>query len=134
MRMPNGYGAVIKLSGKRRRPYQARITVGYSDIGKQLYATLGYFAKREEALCCLEEYHSSPYDIKAEKTTFVKRRISVAVSTPPSHGGDSGSSPGFATDKRLSTVKYRLSLCCKLTLLLGDSDSPCRILILPFGY
>lgn len=70
MRMPNGYGAVIKLSGKRRRPYQARITVGYSDIGKQLYATLGYFAKREEALCCLEEYHSSPYDIKAEKTTF----------------------------------------------------------------
>ena len=27
------------------------------------------------------------------------RPISVAVSTPPSHGGDSGSSPGSATKK-----------------------------------
>ena len=26
MRLPSGYGSVIKLKGNRRRPYQARIT------------------------------------------------------------------------------------------------------------
>ena len=35
-------------------------------------------------------------------------RISVAVSTPPSHGGDSGSSPGFATKNKESTVGWFL--------------------------
>lgn len=70
MRMPNGYGSIIKLSGKRRKPYQVRVTLGYDDNGKQLYGYLGYFGKREEALKCLEEYNSNPYDIRAEKTTF----------------------------------------------------------------
>ena len=27
MRLPSGYGSVIKLKGNRRRPYQARITI-----------------------------------------------------------------------------------------------------------
>lgn len=26
MRMPNGFGSVIKLKGNRRKPYQARVT------------------------------------------------------------------------------------------------------------
>ncbi len=30
-----------------------------------------------------------------------KRSISVAVSTPPSHGGDSGSSPGSTTQMKI---------------------------------
>lgn len=29
MRLPNGYGSVVKLSGKRRKPYQVRKTVGW---------------------------------------------------------------------------------------------------------
>ena len=29
MRAPNGYGTVYKLSGKRRRPWVVRVTVGY---------------------------------------------------------------------------------------------------------
>ena len=29
MRLPNGYGGVVKLSGNRRRPYAARITTGW---------------------------------------------------------------------------------------------------------
>ena len=34
--------------------------------------------------------------------------ISVAVSTPPSHGGDSGSSPGSTTKGLLSVVLFFL--------------------------
>ena len=47
MRLPNGYGGVVKLSGNRRRPYAARITTGWhiNDItGKRIqhYQILGY--------------------------------------------------------------------------------------------
>lgn len=70
MRMPSGYGSVIKLSGNRRKPFQVRITKGFTDEGKQIYMYLGYFAKREEALIALSEYNSSPYDITKETITF----------------------------------------------------------------
>ena len=29
MKLPNGYGSVVKLSGKRRKPYQVRKTAGW---------------------------------------------------------------------------------------------------------
>ena len=29
MKLPNGYGSVVKLYGKRRKPYMVRKTVGY---------------------------------------------------------------------------------------------------------
>lgn len=70
MRLPSGYGSVIKHKGNRRRPYQVRITRGWDDNGKQLYSTLGWFEKREEAIIALAEYNSSPYDIEANKETF----------------------------------------------------------------
>ena len=70
MRLPNGYGSIIKNKGNRRKPYQVRITRGWDDNGKQLYSTLGWFEKREEAIIALSEYNSSPYDIEANKETF----------------------------------------------------------------
>lgn len=70
MRNPNGYGAVVKLSGNRRRPYMARITTGYKDNGTQIYKALGYFAKREEALICLANYHADPYDLTNRDATM----------------------------------------------------------------
>ena len=50
MRLPNGFGTIYKLPGKRRRPWIARVTVGYDDNGKQLYEVVGYYEKRELAL------------------------------------------------------------------------------------
>lgn len=72
MRLPNGYGSIIKNKGNRRKPYQVRITRGWDDDGKQLYSTLGWFEKREEAIIALSEYNSSPYDIEANKETFTE--------------------------------------------------------------
>ena len=70
MKLPNGYGTVYKLSGNRRRPYIARKTVGWTDEGKQLYATVGYFKTKEEAFQALAEFNNDPYDLIMSKTTF----------------------------------------------------------------
>lgn len=70
MRMPNGYGSIIKLKGNRRKPYQVRVTKGFTDEGKQKYMYLGYYMKKEEAMTALSEYNASPYDITKETITF----------------------------------------------------------------
>lgn len=70
MRLPSGYGSVIKLKGNRRRPFQVRLTKGFTDEGKQIYIYLGYYATKNEALVALSDYNSSPYDITKETITF----------------------------------------------------------------
>lgn len=70
MKLPNGYGTVYKLSGKRRKPFVARKTVGWDDEGKQLYQTLGYYEKRQDALNALANYNVNPYDIESSTITF----------------------------------------------------------------
>ena len=70
MRLPNGYGGVVKLSGNRRRPYAARITTGWhiNDItGKRIqhYQILGYAPTRSEALQILENFLSNAQAVKA---------------------------------------------------------------------
>jgi len=51
---------VYKLAGNRRRPYIARVTIGWSPEGKQLYRTIGYFKTYKEGLNALAEYHKKP--------------------------------------------------------------------------
>jgi len=70
MRNPNGYGAVYKISGKRRRPFAVRLTIGWTDEGKQLYEYLGYYKTRKEALMALAEYNKQPYSLEGNKMTF----------------------------------------------------------------
>lgn len=78
MRLPNGYGSVIKLGGKRRRPFAVRITAGFVEAGikngimqyKQKYNYIGYFEKRKEALELLAAYNTNPYDLKKSTITF----------------------------------------------------------------
>lgn len=48
-RLPNNYGSIDKLPGARRKPYRARKKIGEKD-GKPVYATIGYFADKGEAL------------------------------------------------------------------------------------
>ena len=65
MRLPNGYGSVIKLGGRRRKPYAVRITTGYKVVGpeetpraQQTYKYLEYFAKRSDAIRYLSDYNA----------------------------------------------------------------------------
>lgn len=70
MRNPNGYGCVYKASGNRRKPYIARITIGWNDDGKQIFKSLGSYATSSEANKVLADYNADPYDIDASKVTF----------------------------------------------------------------
>lgn len=72
MRLPNGYGTVYKLSGKRRKPYIARRTIGWGENGKQLLETVGYYPTKALALQALSEYNDSPYDLTLAKMTFAE--------------------------------------------------------------
>lgn len=75
MKLPNGYGSVVKLSGKRRKPYQVRKTVGWhydesKDKQVQDMITIGYAATRTDGLQMLADYNNNPFDTKAAKMTF----------------------------------------------------------------
>ena len=68
MRLPNGFGNINKLSGSRRKPYRARLLDGYTDDGKRIYKTLGYYEKYTDAYTALIDYHRDPYDIQSDIT------------------------------------------------------------------
>lgn len=63
MRNPNGYGAVIKLGGKRRKPWAVRVTTGkkydpQKDRTALVYKYIGYAETRKEANMILAEYNT----------------------------------------------------------------------------
>ena len=75
MKLPNGYGSVTKLSGNRRKPYLARITLGWDtdeQTGKtaQNRVPIGTFKTKKEALQALAEYSANPYDIQNDNLTL----------------------------------------------------------------
>ena len=74
MKMPNGYGTISKLKGKRRRPYCVRVGCKYvleDDTIKEKREILGYYATKAEAVTALSEYNRLPYDL-AKKMTFAE--------------------------------------------------------------
>lgn len=70
MKMPNGFGSIVFLGKKRRRPWAARLTVGWNDKKKQVYKYLSYHEKRKDALAALIEYNKKPYDVDRASITF----------------------------------------------------------------
>lgn len=75
MKLPNGYGSVTKLSGNRRKPYLARVTLGWTinqETGKavQNRVPIGTFKTKKEALQALAEYGANPYDIQNNNLTL----------------------------------------------------------------
>lgn len=72
-RLPNNFGTIYKLNGNRRRPWIARRRIGEiaddeKHTVKPVYATIGYFATKAEALKALS---ASPDNfMKKEEPTF----------------------------------------------------------------
>lgn len=71
-RLPNGFGSIVTLSGRRRRPYMARPPVTkFDENGYPIYdKPIGYFADWFEAFEALSEYNKNPYDTDARSMTF----------------------------------------------------------------
>ncbi len=65
MKLPNKYGSISKLSGKRRRPYIVRKS---DETGACMI--IGYTATREEGLAMLAAYNANPWDIDKAKITL----------------------------------------------------------------
>lgn len=70
VRRANGSGNIFKMSGNRRRPWRARVTVGWTEDGKQIIKNIGFYASRKEAEKALADYLSCPYDLTASQMTF----------------------------------------------------------------
>lgn len=68
LKKPNGYGSVIKLSGRRRKPWALRITDSIVD-GKQIYRYISYHETKTEALQALAQEQICPTSPKS-KITF----------------------------------------------------------------
>ena len=64
MKKPNGFGSVYKMSGRRRRPWRAVVTIGHDKTGKRIRQTLGYYESKKEALTALGVYNGAPYSLE----------------------------------------------------------------------
>ena len=109
MKNPNGYGSVVKLSGKRRKPFTVRKTTGWNDKGQPIYLIIGYFATREEGMIALAEYNKNPYDIDKRNVTLKELYDKWSETILPKLGislqGSLKSAYKFM--KKLEELKYR---------------------------
>lgn len=77
MKLPNGYGSITKLTGKRRKPWMVRITgEKVYDEKKQDFVqpriVLGYFSTRAEANKALVEFNDNPFQLQDNNITFLQ--------------------------------------------------------------
>lgn len=86
MRNPNGYGTVAKLSGKRRRPYIVKKTVGWNEKRQPIYDIIGYAETREAGNIMLAEYNRDPWDVDGRKSPSNSFLIYGKKRRPPSWG------------------------------------------------
>lgn len=59
VRLPNDFGSVVTLSGNRRRPFQARKTLGFNEKCHPIYKTIGYFEEWMDAYTALVIYNQN---------------------------------------------------------------------------
>ena len=69
-RRANGTGTVVKLSGRRRCPYEARTAAKIDEWGYPRYDVIGRYETRTDALQALALYNSDPYSIGDRSLTF----------------------------------------------------------------
>ena len=93
-KLPNGYGSISHLSGKRRKPYRVTKTDKWildSETGKskQIRYTIGYYSTREEAMIALANFNENPYNIHTDSVTFAEVYEKWSAGYFPTLGGKS---------------------------------------------
>lgn len=103
MRRGNGEGSVFKLSGKRRKPYAVRVTVGFTPQGKQKYKYIGYYEGIREAKAALREYLVNPYNLDTKDVTmydlFTRWKDTTELSTTTVNGYVSAFNQAYSLHK-----------------------------------
>lgn len=75
MRNANGYGTVVcldKTGKKRRNPWAVRVTVGWTEDGKQITKYIGYYPNSTEAKLALAKFHLNNLSLDANTVTFAE--------------------------------------------------------------
>lgn len=70
LRRANGKGSIVKLSGKRRTPFEVRVNTRMDERYYPIYDVLGRYETRDEATAALLAYNETPYDLAYDKMTF----------------------------------------------------------------
>lgn len=73
-KLPNGFGSIKKLSGKRSNPYAAYppVTEFNSNGSPVSVPAIGYFKDYYSAFDALAEYNKNPYDLSNNSITFAE--------------------------------------------------------------
>ena len=71
--LPKGYGSVVKMKGKRIKPYMIRVPDGtyFNEQTEKCYVqykVIGYAKTKAESISMLERYHEAPFDADNEMT------------------------------------------------------------------
>lgn len=71
-KLPNGFGSIKKLSGRRSKPFAAYPpTTEFKLNGSPVTVpAIGYYADWYAAFDALREYHHNPFDVKSRSLTF----------------------------------------------------------------
>ena len=69
-RRPNGSGTIVKLSGKRKNPFQVRVNTRIDANGYPAYDVVGCYPDRVSAGIALAEYNKAPYNPNDRKKLF----------------------------------------------------------------
>lgn len=81
MRNPNGFGSVYRLSGNRRNPWAARKTIGWQPNGQPIYAFVGYYPTKTDAMNALAAFNMKPSDRRATFADIYSMWISEIENT-----------------------------------------------------
>jgi len=129
MKLPNGYGSVTKNSGKRRKQYTVRKTVGYKlnpETGKAvpIMKVIGYAKTRAEGYQLLADYNNSPYDVTAAKMTFsqVYEEWSKKKYPTISSSGVNGYVASYKTCEKLYDRVFKDLKAADLQRVIDESD------------
>lgn len=111
MKLPNSYGSVYKLSGKRRNPWAARKTVGWKQIPEKkksypIYQFVGYYPTRAEALQALAAFNEDPYDLHLDTITFAEVYDKWSDVHYPTIKDTNGYKAAFKTSEPLHDMKF----------------------------
>lgn len=113
MRNPNGYGNVIKLKGKRRRPYAVRVTVGFKIANgrkTQDRRYIGFYEKFEDAHAALVDYNLNQayfLDDLAESTFESLHKRLLQLKSGRSESTKQGYDASFLAMEKLHKRKFK---------------------------
>ncbi len=113
MKNPNGTGGIVKLSGKRRKPYAVRVTVGIvcdhkNQRRKQKQRYIGYYATKVEAQAALADYNKGFFNLDLSGATFadIHKRFALLKYDSLSKSSVDGYNSNFATAKSIHEKRF----------------------------